>query len=74
MVQNAVSLSVLQGWAQEGIIKTVEQWTEKIAKGRDKPNRSDKTAAKLDKYEWAKLKAFKMLDEQGVVFDDEDTS
>jgi len=67
------AISVLQGWAQEGI-KTVEQWTQKVTpRSRDKPNMPDKTAAKLDKYEKAKLEARRMLKEQGVVFDDEDT-
>lgn len=68
------AISVLQGWAAEGI-RTIEQWNAKntpTPRARDKPI-AVKTAAKLDKYEWAKLKAFKMLDEQGVVFDDEDT-
>lgn len=67
------AISVLQAWASEGI-QTVEQWTQKVTpRARDKPNMPDKTAAKLDKYEKAKLEARRMLKEQGVVFDDEDT-
>ena len=68
------AISILQNWAAEGI-KTLEQWTQKVTpRARDKPNMPDKTAAKLDKYEKAKLEARRMLKEQGVVFDDEDTS
>jgi DnaD/phage-associated family protein len=68
------AIKILQGWAAEGI-KTLEQWTQKVTpRARDKPNMPDKTAAKLDKYEKAKLEARRMLKEQGVVFDDEDTS
>ena len=67
------AIRILQSWAAEGI-KTLEQWTQKVTpRARDKPNMPDKTAAKLDKYEKAKLEARRMLKEQGVVFDDEDT-
>ena len=68
------AIRILQSWEAEGI-KTVEQWEAKNApkpKARDKPI-ADRTAAKLDKYEKAKLEARRMLKEQGVVFDDEDT-
>jgi len=68
------AISVLQGWASEGI-RTLEQWNEKYApKSRDKPKVHGMTAAKLDKYERAKQEAFKKLEEMGVVFDDEEPS
>jgi len=68
------AISILQNWASEGI-KTLKQWEEKNApkpKSRDKPV-IDKTVERLDKYERAKQMAMKMLEEQGVVFDDKDT-
>ena len=68
------AISVLQGWAAEGI-RTIEQWNAKNAptpKARDKPI-AVKTEAKLDKYERAKQEAFRKLEEMGVKFDDEDS-
>ena len=65
------AISVLQAWAAEGI-KTLEQWETKNTpkpKTRDKPI-ADRTAAKLNKYEWAKQEAMRMLKEQGVFDND----
>lgn len=65
------AMTVLQGWAAEGI-KTIQQWEAKntpALKARDKPI-ADRTAAKLNKYEWAKQEAMRMLKEQGVFDND----
>jgi len=59
------AIRILQGWAAEGI-KTLEQWE---AKNAPKPI-ADRTAAKLNKYEWAKQEAMRMLKEQGVFDND----
>lgn len=64
------AISVLQGWASEGI-KTVADWNAKnLPKSRDKPKNKDDPDTKEDKYERAKREAFRMLREQGVISDD----
>ncbi|HHV99974.1 MAG TPA: hypothetical protein GXX36_10480 [Clostridiaceae bacterium] len=66
------AISVLQGWATEGI-RTLAQWEAKNTpepKARDKPKIQDMTEIKQDKYERAKQKALQMLREKGVISSD----
>jgi len=66
------AISVLQGWAAEGI-RTLAQWEAKNTpepKARDKPKIQDMAEIKQDKYERAKQKALQMLREKGVISSD----
>jgi len=65
------AISVLQGWAAEGI-KTLEQWTAKNTPkptARDKPLKN-KAQEREEAFERARQEARRILERQGVVFDD----
>ena len=65
------AISVLQGWAQDGI-RTLAQWQAKNApepKARDKPMKT-KAQEREEAFQKSKEEAYRKLREQGVVLDD----